>query len=102
MQLWSDVVGSPPATVDDDFFRCGGHSLQAARLLLAVRETWNVALAVRAFFEEPTIATLARLIAAAPAGPDAPAAVRPAARERHRVSRASLEAAGPAAAEPVP
>ena len=45
--------------VHDDFFELGGHSLLATRVVLRVRQEYNVDLQLRHFLNTPTIAELA-------------------------------------------
>lgn len=60
---------------DDDFFRLGGQSLAAVRVVRAVADELGVALPVQAVFAAPTARALARHLLAAPATPaDAPGA----------------------------
>lgn len=57
--VWSDVVGAAPAGPDESFFAAGGHSLLVPVLLSRVLERVGVAVPVREFLADPTIAGLA-------------------------------------------
>ncbi len=61
-EMWSETLTLPQVSVDDDFFALGGNSLAATRLASRLRDAFDVDLPVRAVFEAPTIATLARYI----------------------------------------
>ncbi|MFC4531111.1 amino acid adenylation domain-containing protein [Sphaerisporangium dianthi] len=68
--LFAEILGVPRVGPGDDFFALGGQSLTAVRLLSRVRAVFGAALPVRAIFESPTVAALARRIESAEeAGP---------------------------------
>ncbi|WP_437633779.1 type I polyketide synthase [Sorangium sp. So ce854] len=72
--IWARAFGVDPIDPTKDFFALGGESLLALQILNRVRETFQVEVPLREFFERPTVAALAERIQAArgqaPAGPE--------------------------------
>jgi acyl-CoA synthetase (AMP-forming)/AMP-acid ligase II len=60
--IWSRILGREPVGVYDDFFRLGGDSILATRVVSQVRKLMNVELSQITIFESPTIAGLARTL----------------------------------------
>ena len=87
--MWQSLLGIERVGVDDNFFELGGHSLLAIQLASRIRETFRVDVTVRALFDAPTVATLARLVAAA--APQAAAEEQRIIRVLERVERLSDE-----------
>jgi len=60
--VWGEVLGRGAVGVYESFFEVGGHSLLAAQMLARVRETFGVEVPLKALFDAPTVAGLARLV----------------------------------------
>ncbi|HEY8209175.1 MAG TPA: amino acid adenylation domain-containing protein [Myxococcaceae bacterium] len=60
--LWREVLGAQPFSVRDDFFRAGGNSLLAVRLMHAIQRSFGRSLPVSTLFEGGTIEKLAVLL----------------------------------------
>ncbi|MDX2705106.1 phosphopantetheine-binding protein, partial [Streptomyces sp. PA03-6a] len=58
--IFAKVLGVPGFGVDDNFFDLGGHSLLATQLAGHIRATLNREVPIRAIFETPTPAGLAK------------------------------------------
>lgn len=61
-EIWCGVLGISQAGLDDHFFRSGGHSLLAIRLLGQLRQRFSLTIPLSAFLVSPTIRALAEWI----------------------------------------
>jgi amino acid adenylation domain-containing protein len=77
-QLWARVLRTSASDIGtgDDFFRSGGDSIAAMRLVAAARETGQIPLTVADIFQHPVLSDLARTLDAKNGG--APAVPTPA------------------------
>ena len=57
------VLGIDQVTIHESLFDLGCHSLLATQIVSRIREEFQVALPLRSFFEEPTVAQLAERVA---------------------------------------
>jgi amino acid adenylation domain-containing protein len=60
VNLWQDVLKISQVGIHDNFFDLGGHSILATQFLTWVDQEFGVDLQLRALFETPTIAELAK------------------------------------------
>ncbi|MFC5743622.1 non-ribosomal peptide synthetase [Dyella tabacisoli] len=58
--IWADVLELERVGIDDNFFRIGGHSLLAARVVARMQESLHVDIPLWAFMKEATIRACAR------------------------------------------
>ncbi|HEX8853496.1 MAG TPA: amino acid adenylation domain-containing protein, partial [Pyrinomonadaceae bacterium] len=87
-ELWREVLSVERVSVEENFFELGGHSLLATRLMSQVRRRFGVEVALRSFFESPSVEGLARLIESARqarAQSNAPS-IKRASRDRYRTN----------------
>ncbi len=70
--LWSGLFKGAPIDRQAHFFDLGGHSLTAILLLARIRDSFQVELPVRAVFEHPRLADLAKVIEGAMGTPALP------------------------------
>lgn len=62
--IWQTLLGVERVGARDNFFRLNGNSLIALQAISRVQAVFGVKLSVRSFFEQPTVAELAALVAA--------------------------------------
>lgn len=60
--IWQEVLNVDRIGIDDNFFTLGGNSLLMAQLVVRINESMATGIALRNFFEMPTISQLAKLI----------------------------------------
>lgn len=62
VEIWEEVLGQHPISIDDDFFALGGHSLLAVSVATRVKNKLEIECPLRFIFDYPTVASLASQI----------------------------------------
>ncbi|HEX4725395.1 MAG TPA: amino acid adenylation domain-containing protein [Pseudonocardiaceae bacterium] len=62
LEVWRDVLAMPRLGVHDDFFAIGGHSINAGQVMARLRTTLRITAPLRLIFDNPTVATLAKVL----------------------------------------
>lgn len=62
-RIWEALLGTANIGVHDNFFEIGGHSLKASALAAQLSAAFGIPVSLRAVFDAPTVAELARFIA---------------------------------------
>jgi acyl carrier protein len=57
--IWAEVLRLEQVGIHEDFFSLGGHSLLATQVMSRVRNAFQLEIALRTLFENPTVADLA-------------------------------------------
>jgi len=70
-RVWCEILELAEVGVDDDFFDLGGDSLMVSWVVVRIQDVLGVEVPMRALYEAPTIAALARLIERHQYDPDA-------------------------------
>ena len=60
--IWSNVLRVERVGIHDDYFRLGGDSMLAAQILSRIRDAFHTELSFLVFFEDPTVASMAKCI----------------------------------------
>ncbi|MBN2441675.1 MAG: amino acid adenylation domain-containing protein, partial [Spirochaetales bacterium] len=58
LEIWRDVLHMDEISIDDNFFKLGGHSLQMTRVVSRMREQLSIDIPLHVIFENPTIMAL--------------------------------------------
>jgi len=76
-EIWREILQRDHVGIHDNFFHLGGHSLLATQIISRVAKALQVELPVRAVFEAPTIAGMARAVTERQLAAPTEIAVRP-------------------------
>lgn len=58
LQIWEDILGSRPSSLEENFFHSGGDSLNAMRFLARVGKDFSTNITLTEFYEQPDILSL--------------------------------------------
>ncbi|MCC5611400.1 amino acid adenylation domain-containing protein [Nostoc sp. CHAB 5834] len=61
-RLWSEILEIDTPVAENDFFNIGGNSFAAARLTIAINNTFGVEIPVTALLQHPTLEKISKLI----------------------------------------
>jgi amino acid adenylation domain-containing protein len=61
-EIWCSLLGVPAVGIRDNFFKIGGHSLLAMRLVSRIRDAFQIDVQMKSIFETPTIEQLAKVV----------------------------------------
>jgi acyl carrier protein len=61
-EIWRTLLKLPRVGIHDSFFRIGGHSLLAIRVVSRIRDAFQIDFQMSSLFETPTIAQLAPVV----------------------------------------
>jgi len=61
-EIWQETLGVSQIGAHDDFFELGADSLSATRAFARIKRRFEVEVPLRAIFEHPTVAALAKII----------------------------------------
>ena len=62
--IWGEVLGKEEVGIEENFFDLGGHSLLATELVFQVGRAFQMEVPIRALFQAPTVAEMAKAIEA--------------------------------------
>ncbi|MBW4629686.1 MAG: amino acid adenylation domain-containing protein [Brasilonema octagenarum HA4186-MV1] len=62
LQIWEQILGIHPVSIQDNFFELGGHSLLAVRLMSQIQKHFQINLPLSILFQYPTIDQLAHFL----------------------------------------
>jgi thioesterase domain-containing protein/acyl carrier protein len=62
LHLWKAVLEVQDISLDDDFFQCGGNSLDAINLLVRIQREYQISLPADTIYRYPTIRSQASLV----------------------------------------
>ena len=61
-KIWAEVLDLDQVGIDDNFFDLGGHSIAASRVISRVLNIFSMQLPIRALFDSPTVAEMAKVV----------------------------------------